>query len=202
MKLLKKLPRSFKHCACAYAALAAIAMLSGGCAVTLPEASIVDFQKARELVDQGTFKLDRGKLEEAETSYKVALEIAPIAAAYDGLGCVAMTRKQYSEALSYFQLAMDTDPEYTEVLGNLALLYESRGDLATAMDYYKQALEDDPKNFQVRNNFAAFLSDSPGRGQSSELREASMRELKKAKALSEHPIIENNIQRLTGIIHE
>ncbi|NDD63618.1 MAG: hypothetical protein EBZ36_06525, partial [Acidobacteria bacterium] len=63
-----------------------------------------------------------GRLAEANRFYELAAELAPLASAVDGLGCVALLDERYEEAEGLFREAYGMDGEYDEALLNLGLL--------------------------------------------------------------------------------
>lgn len=144
-------------------------------------------RQALALVDKGTWYLRQGNLEQAQAAFEVANQIALSAQAYDGLGSVAMLQDQYKSAEIYFKRALQIDPNYTEALGNLALLYDQWQRTALASRYYSLALKADPANFRVRNNQAVFELEQGGG------RSRAKHALFSAKALFDHPIIEKNL---------
>lgn len=144
------------------------------------------YQQAIELVDQGTTDLRANRLEEAEGAFAAASEISPIAAAFDGLGCVALMRQDFSLAERYFVYSYQVDPDYINSLGNLALLYEIAGLSESAARTYKMAIQAAPENFRIRNNFAVFLF-------SKEAKTEAKNQLLKAFALAKHPVVATNV---------
>ena len=72
-----------------------------GCFIprSVPES---DARKADALVDVGTRFLRERRLSEAKKAYELAFELAPVAAAVDGLGCVALHEGLYEVAEGYF----------------------------------------------------------------------------------------------------
>ena len=146
-------------------------------------------QKALELVDQGTIALREIRLERAKGAFLAALEVSANAAAFDGLGCVAFLSGDLDQAESFFLQAYKQDPNYVNVLGNLALLYESRGEAELAYEMYQKILTQQPENFRARNNFAAYLSDY-------NLEDSAKSELFKALALAKHPTVQENLERM------
>jgi Tfp pilus assembly protein PilF len=149
------------------------------------------------LIDQGVAHLREGDTLRAASAFKLSAEVAPSAAALDGLGCVAMLNGHLKEAEQLFYQAVDLDPQYGQAYANLALLYEATGNDELARESFNQALELDPAIATTRNNYAAFLAQSSAvdhdRG---ERMLAAQAELLKAQALLEHPIIEENLKLL------
>ncbi len=148
------------------------------------------FQKAEELVNVGTELLRRRKLKDADKAYELASELAPLAAAFDGRGCVALLENRFGEAEEYFFRAYDMDASYDEVLLNLGLLYQRKGDNSQARAIYLDYLRKWPESVRARNDLAALEYDL-GRGKME-----IVNELEKALALEEHNIIKANIGRL------
>ncbi|RMG40802.1 MAG: tetratricopeptide repeat protein [Candidatus Dadabacteria bacterium] len=174
---------------CFLAALIMSGFVQVGCAPAVVKPDFAAKQKAQALVDKGTLALRAGELEKAAAAYSVATEVAPIAAAYDGLGCVAFMDGRYRQAESFYKKALELDENYYDVLGNLALLYHQQGKDKLARRYYLEALKKQPDNYRVRNNYAVFLYEKIG-PYNAEI------ELKKALSLVEHPVIVNNINKL------
>lgn len=178
------------------AVVAVSLLLLCGCAnVRQPE--LADRNRTKELIEQGRYYLRSGDLDKASAAFEVALEIAPAAAAFDGLGCVALLRGHYSEAERYLWKAYESDESYNHSLGNLALLYEARGEVSQAGSMYEWALQADPKNFRVRNNYAVYLAEHTG--EKSLPTDRVKRELLKAHALAEHPVIEDNLKSIDEV---
>ncbi len=166
------------------------------CGIYLPEVSFDEHNRALALVDQGTGYLYQQEFDKAQASYEMAFELAHLAAALDGLGCIQFYRGDITGAEHLYQAALERDPEYFGALGNLALLYEQIGDLSAAEKHFIAALEAEPENFRVRNNYAIFLAE---RNLSSHLAadlDLSQAELKRAQALVDSPVIELNIKEL------
>lgn len=139
--------------------LLSLSMLLFGCAPLVLMPTPEETQQANALIDQGTLFLREGDFEQAKASYQMSLELAPSAAALDGLGCVALRRKDYKTAESYFDKAIEFDPLYIQSLGNKALLHEERGELAEAEALFQQAALLAPNIVEVRNNYGVFLSE-------------------------------------------
>jgi tetratricopeptide (TPR) repeat protein len=79
-------------------------------------------------------QLDR--LEEAERSFKTALQIERSnAAAYYGLGQVALSRRSYAEAISYFEAALASAPDANRIHYSLAMAYRGAGNAEKAKDH-------------------------------------------------------------------
>lgn len=165
-------------------------MIFHGCA-PLIEPSIQDQSDALNLVDSGVVYLREGQLDRAEANFEIANEIMPMAAAIDGLGCVAFLRGDTALAESLFWQAYEMDSSYNTSLGNLALLYEHKGETEKAEEFYNKALVHDTKNFKTRNNYAAFLYDK----RASKTR--VLAELLKAEALFGDVKIYDNIHLIT-----
>ena len=166
-----------------------------GC-TPLQEPSLNDYRESLTQIDKGVLKLREGELEEAKAAFKVSLELNPSAAAYDGLGCVAIMEKRYSDAETLLWKAYNMDRQYDHVLGNLAFLYEAKGEIQTAKRFYLEAIDKNPSQFRFRNNFAAYLWDHESYGNSSR---GALEQLRKARSLSDDELIQQNIVRLEEV---
>ncbi len=162
-----------------------------GCVYT-PEITAHKQSEAMRLVDQGTLLMRVGDLDQAQASFQVAMELADLPQAVDGLGCIALLSGQFDVAERLFVHAYNMDPEYNNSLGNLALLYDLRGLSNQSESVYRMALESEPNDFRARNNYAAFLARYRG------TKDAAVRyELLKAQVVKSHPIINENIEVVT-----
>jgi Flp pilus assembly protein TadD len=164
-------------------------LLLAGCALKspIPEAR---HQQALELVDQGTLLLRDRRLDEAEASFSLAYDVAPLAAALDGQGCVAFLRGEWDRAEHFFREAYMADEEYDKAAANLALVLDAQGKPEQAREWYKWYLARHPEDAAVRNNMAALEIDE---GSDKNL---ILQELLRAAAISRHDIIMDNITRL------
>jgi tetratricopeptide (TPR) repeat protein len=147
---------------------------------------------SNKLIDQGVAAMRQDKLAEAEASFQAAYEIHNLPAAVDGLGCIALRRKDYPKAIEYFKAAFDMDSKYTRALGNLALAYELSGDRESAQATYKRAIYEDPADYRARGNFGGLLLDY---GTARDI-ERARAELVKAYAIVPHPLIEQNLKEV------
>lgn len=148
------------------------------------------FRRAVLLVDAGTRFLREGNLTEARKAFELASELAPIAAAVDGLGCVALLEGRYTSAEGYFREAYEMDISYDEALVNLGLLKELQGEHEEAKAIYIKYLEKEPSSAKARNNLAALEYDR-GRG-----RMETIGAFEKAIVLSNQAVIRDNLNAL------
>ena len=156
--------------------------------------SVSESLEAHRLIDQGAALLNLGEAERAASSFKVSYELAPSAAALDGLGCAAFISGDLGLAEVYFVQAYQMDRDYHNSLANLAMLYEMQGRLSEADRLHKYAIESNPTNFRARNNFGVFLSEY--KSGSEGLKPLVKGELLKAEALADDPLIIDNIEKL------
>lgn len=150
------------------------------------------FRKASEMVDVGTGFLREQDLAEARKAFELASELAPVAAAVDGLGCVALLEGRYEEAETSFTKAYEMDRTYDDALANLGLLKEVQGKKEEARGIYMEYLEKNPASAEVRNNLAALEYDSGKR------RMKTVEALEKAITLSNQAVIKDNLVVLAG----
>jgi Flp pilus assembly protein TadD len=148
------------------------------------------YQQAVKLVDEGAKQLREGKLNEASNAFSVAAELAPLAAAVDGQGCVALLQGDFAKAEEFFNKAYEMDSSYDEALGNLALLMDITGRHEKAKALYNQAIEKLPEHVGLRNNRAALEYDRGAR------KMVVIQELEKAALIGDSPVIKANLERL------
>lgn len=150
------------------------------------------YQRALALVDEGTTLLREKKPSEAGVLFSMAAELAPIAAAVDGQGCAALMEGHLQLAEELFEKAYDMDETYDEALANLAVLKDIQGDSRAALKLYTRFLEAHPDSGLARNNKAALEYDLGLR------RMLVAQELEKARRLSEHGVIKDNLERMSA----
>ncbi len=160
-----------------------------GCFVG-PQVSEERYLQAVKMVDQGTAHLRMGRLEEASSAFSVAAELAPIAAAFDGQGCVSLLKGDFSGAERFFVRAYEMDGGYDEALANLALLMDLSGRKDRAKELYNQSVVAMPMHAAARNNRAVLEYDQGQR------RMFVAEELEKARLIAEHDVVSENVARL------
>lgn len=170
----------------------AAAFLLGGCFPLREPFRPERYQQAMELVDKGTLLLRAERFQEAKAAFTVASEISPLPQAFDGIGCAALGLGELEEAERYFWEAFRRDPNYWYALGNLALLYRRAGENETATALLIEVVSNMPDDFQVRNNFGVQLAEQSERGR-------ALEELRKARALLDHPLVRRNKEILSAL---
>jgi len=104
------------------------------------EQAIAAYEKAAQLnptdtasqVNLATAYLEAGKLADAERCFRWVLTIEERAAAYNGLGLVAIQRHDPAAARVHFERAVSLDPGLVEAQLNLGLIYKMSGDIPRA----------------------------------------------------------------------
>jgi len=90
-------------------------------------------------VNLGNIYLELNRLEDAQSSFTNALEIDKrSAAAYYGLGQVALSKRNYAEAVNYFQKSLDLAPAANRIHYSLAMAYRGLGDAEKAKSHLAQ----------------------------------------------------------------
>ncbi len=120
------------------------------------------YARAEEFVQQGVEMLRAGRLSEARSSFEVAAELAPVAAATDGLGCIELLEGRPESASRLFREAYQMDALYDQALLNWALALEVQGKVDEAYAMYMKYLDLHPDSVSARNNLAALEYDRGG----------------------------------------
>jgi len=164
--------------------------IATGCSVHERQVSPEQQFRAIELMDQGVMQLRSGELDAARASFQLSFDIAPSAAAIDGQGAVCFQQGDFVCAEQRFFESLESDPEYSQALYNLATLYHLLGEHSLADKYYERALESMPDDARLRNNFAVLLAEDKG------FRSMAKDYFEEARQLVPHPIIEDNASKL------
>ena len=111
--------------------------------------AIPEYEKALQInpadmqtqANLATAYLETGRLADAERVYKAIIAIdETYAAAYNGLGVVAIQRQDGTAARGYFEKTVQLDPDLVEAQLNLGLLYKMAGDRARARTCFEAFL--------------------------------------------------------------
>jgi tetratricopeptide (TPR) repeat protein len=123
-----------------------------------PNASPLPSETADALVDAGLALHRAGRIDEAERSYRQALDCAPgHARALHYLGVIALGRNATHEAADLMDRALAQDPQRAEYLGNRGLVAARMGDHAAAASWQRRALEIEPGFANAHNNLGNAL---------------------------------------------
>jgi len=100
------------------------------------------------LCNLGTAHLLQKRPTEAEKAFKaILLQDDRYAAAYNGLGLVAVQQGDIDTARPNFEKAIELDPKQVEPLLHLGLLYRDKGDRQQALHYFTEFLEKAPQDY-------------------------------------------------------
>ena len=103
---------------------------------TLLQPSVID-----GWIKQGTALLNARRLDEAEKSFRVALELqARHPEALNGLGLVQVQRRRLQDALNHFNVAALQSPPYGPALLNSAIVNQQLNNPTLALQRYRQYL--------------------------------------------------------------
>ncbi|WP_169303118.1 tetratricopeptide repeat protein [Thalassotalea mangrovi] len=90
---------------------------------------------------------------------------------YNNLGATALTQADFPLAYAYFKKAIQIDPEYSAVWGNLGFLYKIHQYENLARESYLRAIKFDAGNYNAWNNLAILLKDQGELKKSEEISE-------------------------------
>jgi Flp pilus assembly protein TadD len=107
---------------------------------------------------QGAELLDRGELDQAEASFRLALEFHPrFSEPHANLGAVAIERGALHAAEKHLRTAIDLNEDFAQAWANLGVAEERLGRLDAAERDYERALSIDPGLAVARRNLALLL---------------------------------------------
>jgi tetratricopeptide (TPR) repeat protein len=111
-------------------------------------------------INLGAVYWNGGNLVAAEREWLEALKFAPEnAMVLNNLGLVLAQRRQYEEAVSYFQRSMRLRPNYTDAHLNLGRVYDEMGMYSPAELQLRAAVALAPLSTQARNRLGEFYLD-------------------------------------------
>lgn len=106
----------------------------------------------------GNYLGNRGRIEEAITSYRRSLTFRPdFAETCNNLGLALQVLGHNEEALTWFKKALDFKPDLTEAQNNLGNLFLYQGQGEAAITCYEQYLSVIPGNAETHNNLGFAL---------------------------------------------
>jgi Flp pilus assembly protein TadD len=107
----------------------------------------------------GIFLHQEGKVDEAITQFKLALQIKPDDAdSHNNLGTVLRQEGRVDEAITHYEMALQINPALAEAHYNLGIALMQKGRAAEAISHYQEALKIQPANVKVQNNLAWLLA--------------------------------------------
>jgi tetratricopeptide (TPR) repeat protein len=141
-----------------------------------PTKALSSQQEARRQVEAGNDFMKRGQYDEAERSFRLALEAEPGSLeAVAGLGRIAVQRGRYSEAVPLLERATRVSSQTVSAFQALGDAYRATGDAERAAAAYRQAVALAPENLDSRLSLARALTEI---GQYSEAEDVCLRALR------------------------
>ncbi|MBU0484617.1 MAG: tetratricopeptide repeat protein [Proteobacteria bacterium] len=115
---------------------------------------------AESLLNQGRVMAWAGKFKAARTlflrSYNLSKDKEPLMR----LGTVSVLMENLTEAIRYFQMVLQTTPDYPNAHYALALIYKDQGQVEKALKHIKKCVEIMPDNAKFHYELGLLLRDS------------------------------------------
>jgi tetratricopeptide (TPR) repeat protein len=113
---------------------------------TAPVITKQETAKSKALFAQALDRQRKGKLEEAKLLYRKVVKFDQYNVnAFNNLGVIYMSEKNYKRAIMRFHDALNIKHDYTDAHYNLACLYAQKNDVSQSLFYLKNAIEFNPK---------------------------------------------------------
>jgi arylsulfatase A-like enzyme/Flp pilus assembly protein TadD len=118
------------------------------------DAAIAEYEKAAQInpsdvesqVNLATAYLEKGRVADSERIFHWILASGEQnAAAYNGLGLIAVQRQEFQAARANFEKAVQIDPDIVEAHMNLGLLYQMAGDIPRARTSFQTFVAKAPR---------------------------------------------------------
>jgi len=102
--------------------------------------------ESKSIFAQALDRQRKGKLEEAKILYRKVVKIDQYnLQAFNNLGVIYMSEKNYKRAIMRFNDALNIKHDYTDAHYNLACLYAQKNDVPQSLFYLKNAIEFNPE---------------------------------------------------------
>jgi tetratricopeptide (TPR) repeat protein len=112
---------------------------------------------------EGNVFLQMGRMEEAETQLREALQIDPnLAQGHNNLGRVLLQKGEVDEATAEFQKVVEIQPDYADGHNNLGVVLLQKDAVEEAMSEFQKALEIKPDYAEAHNNLGDVLLQKGG----------------------------------------
>ncbi len=110
-------------------------------------------------VAKGIVLLQMGRLDEAQTTLEQAHHYFPYdEVVLNGLGVIALAKRQYPVAVDYFKQTVQFVPQYADGYNNLGRSYIEMNDLDHAIPAFVHAVELAPQNAMFHTNYGVALA--------------------------------------------
>ena len=106
----------------------------------------------------GVAHTDKGDVDAAISSYKMAVKIKPdYADAYNNLGIAQQSRGDINGAINSYKKTIKINPSYADAYNNMGTSLHGKGDLDEAISSYKKAVKIKPDYADAYNNLGMSL---------------------------------------------
>jgi tetratricopeptide (TPR) repeat protein len=114
--------------------------------------------RAQEISEHAQQAIDHGNYEQAKVDLLDLVSQLPRSPeAQQRLGTVLQLEGRLAEAETYFQAALERDPDYVEALIGLGQVEAQRGDVLAAVKRFETAIEIDPHRSNAHNSLGRLL---------------------------------------------
>jgi tetratricopeptide (TPR) repeat protein len=161
-----------------------------------PQKTVSRQQEARRDIEAGNDFMKRGQYDEAEHSFRLALEAEPGSLeAVGGLGQIAAKRGQYSEALPLLERATQVSSQTVSSFQALGDAYAATGDTKRAAVAYRQAVALAPEDLDSHLSLARSLTEI---GEYSEAEDICSRAMRIAR---DDPFAQSRVHQALGDLY-
>lgn len=110
--------------------------------------------------EQGNSFHHQGRLKQATSSYKRAIELAPRNVhAYHSMGLVLSKMGELDEAIACYQMVIQLEPDYAAAYNNLGNTFDAMGHSTRAMACYHKAIDLKPDYAEAYSNLGGALDE-------------------------------------------
>lgn len=145
-----QIPRSYRNLSHYY-------MVQGKqqAAVDLLEQALELFPQYIDLYDDlGSFYMNKGDYEKAESYFKLSLDFRRDAMVENNMGLLNLSQDRLKQAVYWFQRSIETKPDFPQPHNNLGLVFSKSGQWKLAESEYRKAIQGDFDFPQAHANLA------------------------------------------------
>lgn len=117
-----------------------------------------DHQIALQLFKKGLELQSQGRIDDAISSFKKAINLNPkFPAPFFSLGALLQQLGYIEDAIALYQRVLELSPEHSDTFNILGSAFQAKGLIGRAIESYQKAIEFNPDSYMAHNNLGSAL---------------------------------------------